>query len=125
MISNSKDSNLVLVLVFLILDGVLVKIIILNRLWVELLPQHHLLEKNNGAHSMIQSQLVLIKLRQNGTDVEMGVSLSFWSLKSTFNSKSPLQKVQGGPHLADSSVVAGHVIEGHGLSELIVFAKLL
>jgi len=36
-----------------------------------------------------------------------------------------LQKIEGSTHLADTSVVASHVVVGHSLSELIVFAQFL
>lgn len=55
----------------------------------------------------------------------MGVSLDLWLLKSRFNSERSLEEVQGGPHFADSPVVTSHVVEGHGLPQLIVLAHLL
>ena len=46
------------------------------------------------------------------------------SLQSALNGKSALQEVQRCSHLADSAIVASHVIESHSLSKLIIFAKL-
>lgn len=54
----------------------------------------------------------------------MGVSLDLGLLKSRLNSQSPLKEVQGGPHLSDTSVVASHVIESHGLTEFVVLTEL-
>ena len=34
-----------------------------------------------------------------------------------------MQKIQGRSHFADAPVVASHVVERHGLTELVVFAK--
>lgn len=55
----------------------------------------------------------------------MRISLGFRSLKSAFDCQSALQEIEGGPHFTDSPVVAGHVVESHGLTELIVLAELL
>lgn len=55
----------------------------------------------------------------------MGISLSFWSLKSRLDGQGSLQKVESSSHFSDPSVVAGHVVEGHCLSQLVIFTKFL
>ena len=67
---------------------------------------------------------MLVKLRENRTDVKMSVSLDFRALEPRFNSKSSLQEVESRAHFADSTIVAGHVVEGHGLTKLVVFTEL-
>lgn len=74
---------------------------------------------------MIQGQLVLVELGENRTDVQMGVGLDFGTLKSRLNRQGSLQKVERCAHLSNTAVVAGHVVEGHSLTKLIVLAKLL
>lgn len=73
---------------------------------------------------MIQGQLVLVQLGQDGANVQMSVRLDLRSLQSRLDCQSPLKEVQCRAHLANASVVAGHVIEGHGLAELVVLAQL-
>ena len=73
---------------------------------------------------MIKGQLVLIKLRENCTDVEMSVSLDFWALEPRFNRKSTLQEIESCAHFANSTIVASHVVEGHSLTKLVVFTEL-
>ena len=68
---------------------------------------------------MVQGELVLIQLTQDGADVQMSVGLGFWSLQSRLDGQSSLQEVERSPHLANPPVVAGHVVEGHGLAELV------
>lgn len=53
----------------------------------------------------------------------MGISLSFWSLKSRLNGQGSLQKVEGRSHFANPPVVASHVVKGHGLTQFVVFTK--
>ena len=55
----------------------------------------------------------------------MGVRLRLGSLQTAFDRQRPLQKVQRSAHFADSAVVARHVVEGHGLPELVVLTQLL
>ena len=73
---------------------------------------------------MIQGQLVLVQLGQDGANVQMSVRLDLRSLQSRLDRQSPLKEVQSRSHLANASVVAGHVIEGHGLAEFVVLAQL-
>ena len=73
---------------------------------------------------MIESQLMLVKLRENRTDVQMSVSLDLRALEPRFNSKSSLQEVKSSAHFANSTIVAGHVVEGHSLTKLVVFTEL-
>jgi len=68
---------------------------------------------------------MLIQLGKHRADVKMGVSLRFGSLQTAFNGESSLQKIEGGPHLTNPAIVARHVVEGHGLPQLIVLAQLL
>ena len=67
---------------------------------------------------------MLVKLRENRTDVQMSVSLDLRALEPRFNSKSSLQEVKSSAHFANSTIVAGHVVESHSLAKLVVFAKL-
>ena len=55
---------------------------------------------------MVQGQLMLVKLRQNCTNVQMGVCLSFWFLQARLNSEGSLEEVQGSAHFADSKGVS-------------------
>ena len=73
---------------------------------------------------MIKSQLVLIELRENCTDVQMSVSLNLRALEPRFNRKSSLQEVKSSAHFANSTIVACHVVESHSLAKLVVFTKL-
>ena len=91
---------------------------------VKPLSQHHLLKQNDGTHGVIKSQFVLVKLRENCTDVQMSVSLDLWALEPRFNSKSSLQEVKSSAHFANPTIVAGHVVEGHSLTKLVVFTEL-
>lgn len=68
---------------------------------------------------------MLIQLRQHGANVQVGISLSFWSLKSRLNGQGSLQKVEGCSHFADPPVIASHVVESHGLTQFVVFTKFL
>ena len=54
----------------------------------------------------------------------MSVSLNFGALEPRFNCEGPLQEVESCAHFADSTIVAGHVVEGHGLTKFVVFAEL-
>lgn len=74
---------------------------------------------------MIQSQLVLVQLRQDSANVQVGVSLDLGSLQARLNRERPLEEVQGCAHLSNAAIVASHVVEGHGLSKLVVLAQLL
>lgn len=65
---------------------------------------------------------MLVKLAEHGTDVQMSICLYFWSLETRFNGQSLLKIVKGGSHLADPAVIASHVVEGHRLAQLVVFA---
>ena len=67
---------------------------------------------------------MLVKLRENRTDVQMSVSLDLWALEPRFNSKSSLQEVKSSAHFANSTIVACHVVESHSLAKLVVFTKL-
>ena len=55
----------------------------------------------------------------------MSVRLDLRPLQSRLNRQSSLKEVQSRSHLPDASVVACHVIEGHGLTKLVVLAQLL
>ena len=66
---------------------------------------------------------MLVELRKHGANVEMRIGLCFWPLQAALNGQSSLQKIESSAHFADASVVASHVVECHGLAELIVFAE--
>lgn len=70
---------------------------------------------------MVKRQLVLVELGEYGADIEVGIRLDFWTLQARLNSERALQEVEGGAHFTNAAIVARHVIEGHGLTELIVF----
>ena len=72
---------------------------------------------------MVESELVFVQLREYGTNVQMSVSLDLWALQSRLNRQCPLQEVQGSSHLANTAVVARHVVEGHGLAQFVVLTK--
>ena len=54
----------------------------------------------------------------------MSVSLNLGFLESRLDSQSPLKKVQGGAHLSNTSIVASHIVESHGLAEFVVLTEL-
>ena len=68
---------------------------------------------------------MLVQLRKHGADVQMSVSLDLGSLQSALNREGPLQKVESSSHFSNSTIVAGHVVESHSLSEFVIFAELL
>ena len=68
---------------------------------------------------------MLVQLRQDGANVQMSVSLDLRSLQSRLDCQGTLEEVECSAHLSYASIVAGHVIECHGLSKLVVFAELL
>lgn len=72
---------------------------------------------------MVQSQLVLVELRENSADVQVGVGLDLGFLESRLDSERPLKEVQGRAHLSNTSVVASHVVESHGLAEFVVLTE--
>ena len=74
---------------------------------------------------MIQRQLVLVELREHGTDVQVSVGLDLGALQPRLDRQGALQEVKCRAHLADAAVVACHVIEGHSLAELVVLTQLL
>ena len=100
-------------------------LILLERHRVKSLGKHHLLQEDDCAHGVVQRKLVLVQLREHRTDVQVRVSLDLGSLQPRLNRECPLQEVEGGAHFADAAIVASHVVEGHCLSQLVVFAKLL
>ena len=104
--------------------GILLRILF-EGTGVESLREHHLLEEDDGAHRVVECQLVLVQLRENGTDVQVSVCLDLGLLEARFDRESTLEEIQGGPHLPNTSVVASHIVEGHGLAELVVLAQLL
>ena len=55
----------------------------------------------------------------------MRIGLDLGLLQTRFDSKSTLEEVERCTHLSNTAVVASHVVEGHGLTELVVLAKLL
>ena len=55
----------------------------------------------------------------------MSVGLDLWSLQTSFDGQGFLQEVESSAHLADASVVAGHVIKSHGHAKLVGLAELL
>tara|TARA_B110000285_G_C15066482_1_gene585434 strand:- start:751 stop:948 length:198 start_codon:yes stop_codon:yes gene_type:complete len=65
---------------------------------------------------VVKSKLVLVELGEDSTYVKVSISLNLGLLKSGFNSQSTLEEVEGGSHLADSTVVTSHVVVGHSLS---------
>jgi hypothetical protein len=46
----------------------------------------------------------------------VSIGLDFGLLESRFDSQSTLEEVKSSSHLANSTVVTGHVVVGHGLS---------
>ena len=50
--------------------------------------------------------------------------MDFRALEPRFNSKSSLQEVKSSAHFANSTIVAGHVVESHSLTKLVVFTEL-
>ena len=130
MIGNRQHGHFVLVLHLVAGEARawyhhVVEVIFLSGRWIELSAQHHFLKENDGAHRVVEGQLVLVELGEHGADIKVGIGLSFRSLQSTLDRQCPLQEVEGGPHFTDSPVVAGHVVEGHCLTELVVLAELL
>lgn len=127
MVGDGKDSDLVLVLDvcarFLGCD--LFQFVFVQASGVQSTTEHHLLKQNDGRHSVIQSKLMLVELTQHRANVQMGVGLRFWSLQPALDGQGALQEVQSRPHLANSAIVASHVVERHRLSELIRLAQLL
>jgi hypothetical protein len=65
---------------------------------------------------VVKGKLMLVELREDGTDVKVSIGLDFGLLESRFDSQSTLEEVKGSSHLANSTVVTGHVVVGHGLS---------
>lgn len=61
--------------------------------WVKSLSQHDLLQQDHSTHRMVESQLVLVQLRQNRTDVQMGVGLDLGSLQARLDGQCTLQEV--------------------------------
>ena len=74
---------------------------------------------------MVQGQLVLVQLREHRANIQVRISLSLGPLQTTLDRERALQEVERCAHLADSPIVARHVVEGHGLTELVGLAKLL
>ena len=74
---------------------------------------------------MVQGELVLVELTEDRANVEVGVCLDLGSLKSGLDGQRLLQEVQGSAHLADATVVAGHVVESHRHTKLIRVTQLL
>lgn len=124
-VGNRQHCNLVLVR-FLRLECAwhVFQVVVQGRLRVEPLSEHHFLEQDDCAHRVVECQLVLVELGEDGTNIQMRIRLRFGSLESAFDGEGSLQKVKGSSHFTDSSVVAGHVVEGHGLAELVVLAEL-
>jgi len=73
---------------------------------------------------MIERQLMLVELTENSTNIQMRVSLYFGPLKFGFNRKGLLQEIQSGAHFTNAAVITSHIVECHGLAELIVFTQL-
>ena len=67
---------------------------------------------------------MFVQLWENGTNIQMSISLCFWSLQSALNGQCSLQKVKSSSHFANSSIIARHIVKCHCLSEFIVFTKL-
>jgi hypothetical protein len=65
---------------------------------------------------VVKGKLMLVELREDGTDVKVSIGLDFGLLESRFDSQSTLEEVKSSSHLANSTVVTGHVVVGHGLS---------
>ena len=74
---------------------------------------------------MVEGKLVLVKLAEHRTNIQVGVGLDFGPLQFGLNRQGLLQKVEGGAHFADAAVVASHIVEGHGLAEFVVLAEFL
>lgn len=97
--------------------------ILLKSLWVQPFCQHHFLQKDDCTHGVIESQFMLVKLRQYGTDIQMRICLDLGSLQPRFNRESPLQEVERCTHFSNTAIVASHVVEGHRLTKFIVLAQ--
>ena len=69
MVGDGEDGDLVLVRVLVLGGGRVVQVVLQGGGGVELFAEHHLLQKDNGAHGMIQRQLVLVQLGQNCANV--------------------------------------------------------
>ena len=68
---------------------------------------------------------MLVQLRKHCADVKMGICLNLWSLQSCFDGESFLEEVKGSSHLANSTIIASHVVEGHCHAEFVRIAELL
>ena len=53
----------------------------------------------------------------------MSISLNLRFLKTRLNSKSSLEEIEGSSHFSDSSVVTGHIVVRHCLSQFIIFTQ--
>jgi hypothetical protein len=86
MVSDRQDCGSVLISLWGHRIIILLLIIIVRiALRVKLLRQHHLLKQDNGAHRVVKRQLVLVKLGQDGANVQMSVGLHLRSLKFRFD----------------------------------------
>jgi len=65
---------------------------------------------------VVESEFVLVELREDSADVEMSISLNLWLLETGLDSECALKEVESGSHLSNSSVIASHVVVCHGLS---------
>lgn len=66
---------------------------------------------------------MFVQLWENCTNVEMSISLCFWSLQSALNGQCSLQKVKGSSHFTNSSIITCHIVKCHCLSQFIVFTQ--
>ena len=119
-VGNGKDSCAVL--------GVFVScrkflLFLLHCMRIQPLSKLHFLKKDHCRHGVIQCELMLIQLTENGTYVEVCVSLDLRSLEACFDCQCLLQEVQCSPHLSNPTVVAGHVVKGHSHAQLVGLAK--
>lgn len=73
---------------------------------------------------MVQSKLMLVQLRENSTDVQVSVGLNLWSLQTRFDCQSSLKEVKSDFHLVYPTVVACHVVVGHGLAKFIILTQV-
>ena len=65
---------------------------------------------------------MLVELREDRANIQVGISLSLGPLQTALDGERALKEVKRCAHLANSPVVARHVVEGHGLTQLVGLA---
>ena len=74
---------------------------------------------------MVQSELMLVELGQNCTDIKVRIGLDLWSLQTGLNSQGLLQEIECSTHFSYASIIASHIIKGHSHAKFIGLTKLL